>query len=224
MRVNAITSIHFPKQAAQEVGSVNHRVERMFPSTDSNDRVPSLGELLTKLLAPDSGCHSKFVGHFLCIFNTKGPLIFKEEWKEVRPIEVYSFIRILLTASANQCSLSDVYIFSQWRPKSVEYDVRVVVWDRMTQLIQMLDNIQQGEMAALEKLFSEALVPFIPTTSHCAAYDDEQQRKGNRKKMGAAVSVDVPVFRCGWCLHVCVGGCRLGYRLQLGLGYELVGS
>ena len=166
----------------------------------STDDVPSLGDLLTKLLAPDSGCHSKFVGHFLTMFNTKGPFMFKNEWSAVEAKEVYSFIRILLTAGANKCSLSDVYDFPKWRPKSVEYDVGVLPWKRTSQFLKIMDQVGRREMTDLETLFSEALVPFIPTTSHCAAYDDEQQRKGNREKMKAAVSV-CPCFLV--CVFVC---------------------
>ena len=119
-RVNAISSIHFPKQAEQVLRSVNDRVRRMFPATDDSgsydasgpgatEDVPSFALLLTRLLTPASGSHGKFVGHLLTLFNTKGPLIFKEAWDEVVPKEVYSFIRLLLAAGAGMCSLSDVY-------------------------------------------------------------------------------------------------------------------
>ena len=98
------------------------------------------------------------------------------------------FFCILLCCGCGLSSVSDLYAFPSWYPASMQYDRELVPRERMSQLMGVLDNAGSDDLERLEHVFSEVMVPFLPTKCYASAYDDEQQRKGNRKKMKQAVS------------------------------------
>ena len=127
------------------------------------------------------------LAHFQGLFNKYGPLAAKgdHEWNNVQET---SFFRILLCAGCCLSSVSDMYDQKLWTPDCMEFDYRNLPRKRMSQLMSILNNIADDELTNLEKVFAEVMVPFVPTKSYAAAYDDEQQRKGNRQKMKQAVN------------------------------------
>lgn len=128
------------------------------------------------------------LAHFQGLFNKLGPLTFHDKWSAVKDTEMFSFFRILLCAGCCLSSISDVYNQPQWAPDCMNFDIMNLPRVRMSQLMAILNSVGEDELTNLEKVFAEVMVPFVPTQNYAAAYDDEQQRKGNRQKMKQAVS------------------------------------
>ena len=185
--INVVTGKHFVKQAKQELDAVSDRVNKIY-----GDHAPAFGELLGSLLAPTSGSNDALVGHFLTVFNRHGPVVYGDSWVTATDNEVYSFIRVILAAAATGTSFTEVYdtTLSDWYADSVtNFDCKRLPRRRLSDFVKMLDDgISEDDMDALERLFSAAMVPFLPVTSYQTAYDDDQQRKGSKTGIKSAVS------------------------------------